>query len=71
MPRRFKKRTNRRKSRINNYLGTASKALSVAYAVKRLVNVEFKHHNIQQLNTSITDAGLIVQLSNVAQGDNS
>ncbi len=71
MPRRYKKRTYRRKPKSTNYLGTASKALSVAYAVKRLVNVEFKHHNVQQLNTSITDAGLIVQLSNVGQGDNS
>ncbi len=69
MPRRYKKYKKRYKR--TNYLGTASKALSVALAVKKLVNVEFKHHNVQTVNTAITDAGTITNLSLFSLGDTS
>ncbi len=71
MPRRYKKYKKRYKKKGTDYLGTASKALSVAYAVKRLVNVEFKHHNLQVLDTAVTDAGNILNLSLLSQGDTS
>ncbi len=71
MPRRYKKRKYKKRTNYGSYLGTASKALSVAYAVKRLVNVEFKHHNVQALGSAVTDAGIITNVSLLSQGDTS
>ena len=62
MPKRYRKRYRKKRSAYGGYLNTATKALSVAYAVKRLVNVEFKHHNIRSLGTAITDAGVVCGL---------
>ncbi len=69
MPRRYKKRNYRKKSRSTNYLSTASKALTVAYAVKRLINVEFKQLNIIGASAAVTDAGTFTPLTNLVQGD--
>ncbi len=64
------------KSRTSRYLGyagsavsTASKALAVAYGIKKLLNVEFKFHDVQETSTVITETPLIIQLTNVPQGD--
>lgn len=79
---RYKKRYKRRssayhsKTRSSRYLGyagsavsTASKALAVAYGIKRLLNVEFKFHDVQLTLTPVTIAPIITQLTNIAQGD--
>ncbi len=74
MPRQYRKKKKygrKKRSPYGGYLNTASKALSVAYAVKRLVNVEFKHHNVVQQAQAVTDAGLITNLSLLSQGDSS
>ncbi len=73
MPRQYRKKRYKRSKRSSygGYLTTASKALSVAYAVKRLVNVEFKHKNVQVLGTAVTDAGLITNVTFLSQGDTS
>ncbi len=41
----------------------ASKALTMARHLKSMINVEYKHHNVQLLNTAVTDAGLISNVS--------
>ncbi len=52
----------------SGYLDTASKALAVAYAVKKLVNVEYK-----TISTDFTidpnSTGSVVNLTAIAQGD--
>ncbi len=76
---RYKRRTRNYHSRSRKgYLGyagiavsTASKALAVAYGIKRLMNVEFKFHDVQSTSTAITSTPLIVQLTNIPQGDTS
>ncbi len=71
MPRRRyrKKRYTKRKGRnYGSYLDTASKALTVAYAVKRLINVERKVNDVNG-SDSVTDAGIITLLNGIAQGD--
>lgn len=47
----------------------ARKALAVARGVKRLLNVEIKNHDVQQTTVSITNVPIIVQLTNIPQGD--
>lgn len=47
---------------------TALTALKIAKGVKKLINVEFKEANAQANGTSITNSGLIVQVTNIAQG---
>jgi len=55
-------------SRSSRYLSTATKALTVAYAVKKLINVEYK-----SLTTDFTvdpnTTGAVVTMTNIAQGD--
>lgn len=71
MPKNYRRRYRRRRRRQNaasGYLSTASKALSVAYAVKRLVNVEKKKHTIQYSTTPST-SGSLQAASQIAQGD--
>ncbi len=71
----YKKRYNKRRSgahskysNVGSYLNTASKALAVAYAVKKLVNVEFR--TITTAFTSDPNAtGATVNLTAIAQGD--
>ncbi len=51
-------------------LGDATKALAVANSVKRLLNVEFKNHDVTLTSVGIPDGvGLITQLTNIPQGD--
>lgn len=69
--RRYKK-SNRRQygahSKYSGYLDTAGKALAVAYAVKKLINVEY--FNIATAFTSDPNStGAVVNLTPVAQGD--
>lgn len=52
-------------------LTDAQRALYKVNALKSLLNVEYKHHNVQLLNTAITDAGLITNVSLLSQGDSS
>lgn len=73
MPR--KRRSKRRSTRGFNpaghgsgYMGTAAKALSIAYGVKRLLNVEYKSKLSAPANTMTTTA-TITGLTLIAQGD--
>ncbi len=52
-----------------NALELASKSLVVAYGVKKLLNVEYKFHDVQLTTSAITPTGTIVQLTNIPQGD--
>ncbi len=71
----YKKKRNTRRSgahsRYSNagrYLDTASKALAVAYAVKKLVNVEYRRKATNfTVDPNIT--GAVVALTDIAQGD--
>ncbi len=47
----------------------AKKALGIAKHLKRLVNVEIKNFDVQQTNTTIAGSPVIIQLSNIPQGD--
>ncbi len=47
----------------------ARKALSVAAGIKRLLNIEIKNFDSQQTAVNITTVPVIVQLSNIPQGD--
>lgn len=50
-------------------LGDAAKALRLAKHVKSLLNVELKNHDVLQTNVNVTNTPVIVQLTNVPQGD--
>lgn len=50
-------------------ISDASKALALAKNVRRLINVEYKFIDTQNNATNITTTPLIVQLSNIIQGD--
>ncbi len=65
-----KKKTYRKKSsgKYGGYLDTASKALMVAYSVKKLLNVEKKKLDIT-FDTQITQGGVVKNLVTIAQGD--
>ncbi len=67
----YKKKNTRRygaHSKYSGYLDTAGKALAVAYAVKKLINVEFR-----TITTTLTAdpnaTGAVVPLTAIAQGD--
>lgn len=47
----------------------AQKALKIAQQVKSLLNVEVKNHDVQQSLVNITSTPVIVQLTNIANGD--
>ncbi len=47
----------------------AARALAIAKSVRRLVNVEIKNFDIQQLSEDLTQTPVIVPLSNIAVGD--
>ncbi len=49
--------------------GDAKKALTLAQGLKRLVNVEIKNHDVQQTVVNLTTTPVIIQLSNIPQGD--
>lgn len=70
MPRPYRRRRRRRYNRGGGILSKASKALSVAYAVKRLVNVEYKHADISpQTSTPSSTPITPGMLNGIAQGD--
>ncbi len=70
MPRRYNKRKPRYpRLSLANEISTAQKALSVALSVKKLINVEFKNHDVSGTTVSVTVAPIIVPLTNIAQGD--
>lgn len=48
--------------------GDARKALLVARGVRRLLNVEIKNHDVQQVGVALSNTMVITQLSNIAQG---
>ncbi len=71
-----KRRSYQSKSRFNRYAGyagtvmsTATKALILAHGIKKLMNVEFKFHDVQTTQTDITTTANIIQLTNIPQGD--
>lgn len=49
--------------------GDAKKALVMAQGLKRLVNVEVKNFDVQQTQIAVTVTPVIIQLSNIPQGD--
>ncbi len=76
MPYKKNYRRRYRKDRTSRYLGyagsaaaTAAKALIIAQGVKKLMNVEYKFHDKQNTSTAISDTPIILQLSNIPQGD--
>ncbi len=58
-------------SRAGSALSIAHKALTTALMVKRLLNVEFNHHDVQTNLQAIGTTATITQLSNISQGDTS
>lgn len=67
--RRYRRRRFRRRRYYKKKQGLASKALSMAWKVKRLLNVEYKFHDVQVTGSSISTTPTITQLSNIALGD--
>lgn len=63
----YRRRYNKKSS--GGYLSTAAKALSVAYSVKKLLNVEHKYNDVTLNNTVGYDAPIYTLLNGVAQGD--
>ncbi len=66
------------KSRTGRYIGyagsavsIASKALALSYGIKKLMNVEFKFHDVVQTDTAQNQTASIIQLTNIPQGDTS
>ncbi len=50
-------------------VGDAKKALVIASRLKRLINIEVKNFDVQQTSVAIGTGPIIVQLSNIPQGD--
>ncbi len=50
-------------------VGDAKKALAAAKGIKRLLNVEVKNHDLQQLSVVLSQTPVIIQLSNIDRGD--
>ncbi len=50
-------------------ISDASKALRLAQNVRRLINVEYKFIDTQNTTTGVSTTPVIVQLSNISQGD--
>ena len=63
---RYRKRPSRKSP---GYLDTASRALAVAYAVKKLINVEY-HTKTTDFTIDPSSSGAVVNLTAIAQGDN-
>ncbi len=57
--------------RATSAIGVASKALVLAYGIKRLMNVEFKFHDVQLNGTNVSTSPLRIELTNIPQGDTS
>ncbi len=52
-----------------NAIELAGKSLTVALAVKKLLNVEFKFHDVLLGRTEVLSTPQIIQLTNIPQGD--
>ncbi len=52
-----------------NALELATKAIVVASAVKKLINVEKKFHDVHITATAVVETAVITQLTNIPQGD--
>ncbi len=65
----YRKKRYRKRSPYAGYLDTASKALAVAYSVKRLLNVETKFIQTQVTAGAASQAGLFTLLNSIGQGD--
>lgn len=66
-------KTNNFMSKTTKALSLASKGVAMAYNIKKLLNVEYKFHDVQVNGTSFGTNGsqVITQLTNIAQGDTS
>ena len=49
--------------------GDASRALSYAKGLRRLLNIEIKNHDVQQTTVNLGTVPIITQLTNIPQGD--
>ncbi len=65
---RYRKRRRRMPQGGGGYLNTASKALAVAYAVKKLINIEYKVIRTG-FTTDPSSTGSVTNLTAIAQGD--
>ncbi len=64
-----RRRARRRKyPQQSGYLDTAAKALTVAYAVRKLINVEYQSLNVT-LTSDPSSSGAVVNFTGVGQGD--
>ncbi len=52
----------------HSVLEKANRALALVNNVRRFINVEVKHHTLEQTPTTITNAGSVIGLSVIAQG---
>ncbi len=68
MPYKRRYKPSRRVGRVGSALQTASQALTVAYGVKKLLNVEYKSHEVD-IPTTISSTPNITNLSAIATGD--
>ncbi len=68
---RYKKRRNgmRFVKNVGTVANTAIKALTLAKKLKKLINVEFKEHNVQATTSAFSTTPTITQISNIDQGD--
>lgn len=68
MPPRRTRRRRKPAPRSSGYLDTATRALAVAYAVRKLINVEFKNITTT-FAVDPNSTGLVTNLTAIAQGD--
>ena len=70
MPRKYKRKFQRkRRYNVGSALSTASKALTVAYGIKKLLNVERKYHDGAVDGGSANSTMVINTLTTIPQGD--
>lgn len=63
------RRRRRRRKHHGGFWNTAHKALKVANDVKRLLNVEFKVRDTNEVTTTPDSSGEVISLNHLAQGD--
>jgi len=84
MPRRYRRYSNRRRNKYGRYAKYAGQAiyplykpfagqvaLHLAKKAISMMNVEYKHHDVQISVTSVSQTPTITQLTNIGQGDTS
>lgn len=67
--RKRKPRYRKRQSPWGRRLGTAAKALAVAYSVKKLLNVEYKVFDAPVIDATVDETGSIHPLNKIPSGD--